>query len=59
MERLIALVLAAGGGAYAGSLDAQAAFDDVISDQLDAFKDRDIAGAFEFASPTIKGHLVG
>jgi len=55
MERLIALVLAAGVGAYAGSLDAQAAFDDVISDQLDAFKDRDIAGAFEFASPTIKG----
>ena len=47
MERLIALVLAAGVGAYAaGSVRCrQAAFDDVISDQLDAFKDRDIAGA--------------
>lgn len=55
MERVIALVLAAGVGFYAGASHAQDAFDNVISDQLEAFNDRDIGGAFEFASPTIKG----
>jgi hypothetical protein len=55
MERIIALVLATGFGLCPGASNAQDAFDNVISEQLDAFNDRDIAGAFEFASPMIKG----
>lgn len=55
MVRFFALVVAAGVGLRCSAVIAQDAFGNVISDQLEAFNDRDIAGAFEFASPMIKG----
>ena len=54
MRRRFTLVLALGTGLSLGAAQAQSAFDNVISEQLDAFNDRDIAGAFDFASPLIK-----
>ncbi len=54
LERIIALVLSALAAVYAGASSAQDAFGNVISDQLTAFHDRDIAQAFTFASPAIK-----
>ncbi len=54
LERIRALVLSSAVGVYAGASSAQDAFDNVISDQLTAFQDRDIARAFTFASPAIK-----
>jgi hypothetical protein len=54
MRRLFILVFAVGAGLSFGAAQAQSALDNVISEQLDAFNDRDIVGAFDFASPMIK-----
>ncbi|MCC5973994.1 MAG: DUF4864 domain-containing protein [Rubellimicrobium sp.] len=55
MKRLLAALLTL--WALSGPLSADDATDirGVISNQLDAFNDRDVDGAFAYASPAIKG----
>lgn len=48
----VALAILAGA---ASAQDRSAAIEDVISDQLQAFNDRDVEEAWSYASPTIQG----
>ncbi len=55
---LVCILLCTALGAAAQETDAGSAIGDVISRQLDAFNDRDVDRAFQFASPTIQGLFV-